>query len=179
MSDSSFAFGSPSERWSTVYLEHVAGFEVADTSGGNTFVTPDAMEEDADAHPITLRGVLKDEHFEVASLSGEYLLRNLVVPNLPLGFYGDKDSEPVILGATVEVLERAESEDPLEYVKGRMNTVKVSIAPTLGSLARVSCIRDPSLGGYGIDWFVAEKAGCEVSLFGGLMGVTVKYDKDE
>lgn len=179
MSDTGFEFGSPHERHSTVFLQHVAGFEVADTSGGNAFVTPEALEKDADARPITLRGVLRDEHFEVASLSGEYLLRNLVVPNLPLGFYGDEEGEPVILGATVEVQEREESEDPLEYAKGRINTVNVKIAPTLGSLARVSCIREPSLGGYGIDWFVAEKGGCEVSLFGGLMDVLVRYDQDE
>lgn len=98
MSSGSHEFGSPKERSSTIFLRHVAGFEVTDAGGETTFVTIDDLEKDADARPSTLRDILRGEYSEVSALSGEFLLRNLVVPNLPLGLYGDEDGlQPSLL----------------------------------------------------------------------------------
>ena len=177
MSDASFEFGSPSERRSTVYLEHIAGFEVNNAGGETTFVTPSDLEKDADASPLVLRRVLDGDYGEVAGLSGEYLLRNLIIPNLPVGFYGDEEGEPVILGTDITVQEPVESDDPLEYARGQRNSVNVVIVPTLGKLAHVSCIRDPRLGGYGVDWLSTDRASVFVSLFGGTLQAEIKYDQ--
>src|SRR4051812_14085042 len=97
------SFGSPEQRRSTVYLEHVAGFEVLDVSGNTTLVTVDSLEADTDIEPRRMRRILSGEQSEVAALSSKFLLRNLVIPNLPIGFYGDTEGSPVILGTTVEI----------------------------------------------------------------------------
>lgn len=177
MSNAGFEFGSPQERSSPVYLEHIAGFEVSNTGDETTFVTPADLERDADVNPMVLRRILDGEYSEVAGLSGEYLLRNLVLPNLPVGFYGDKDGDPVILGTNFTVNEPSEAEDALEYSRSQRNSVNVVIAPTLGKLAHISCVRDPRLGGYGIDWLIADRKGLYVSLFGGTLQAEIIYDQ--
>jgi len=178
MSQTSYKFGSPDRRFSTVFLQHVAGFEVNDVIGKTTFVTTGHLEKDADANPVTLRKVLKGRYKEVASLSGEFLLRNLVIPNLPVGFYGDPAGPPVILGASIDVQEPEFNVHPLEYGRSQSNTVRVDIAPTLGKLARVVCFREPSVGENGLDWLSSDREGCSLSVAGGIIQASINYEKN-
>ena len=172
-----FEFGTPRERKTTIYLEHVAGFEVSGIDGGTVFVTPADLEKDADADPINLRTILDSGPREIGVLSDEYLLRNLIIPNLPIGFYGNPDSDPVILDADIHVAGPEQSEDPLEYAKHKSNRVSVIFTPSLGELAGVSVIRETRLGNENIDWFEAARTGAAISLYGGVIHVQIGYDQ--
>jgi len=178
MADVGFEFSSPDQRLSTVFLQHTAGFEVSDVNGDITFITAADLEKDADANPVSLRDVLKSEYEEVAGLSGEYLLRNLVIPNFPVGFYGDESGPPVILGTNI-VVKAPATPSELEYSKSKYSTVSMGFTPTLGRLTNVACARQPRLGISNIDWFNAGRESCSVSLFGGLLKATILYDQNE
>lgn len=167
-------FKSPEYRRTPIFLDHVAGFEVLDADGNTVFVTIEDLERDADPNPAGLREILKGGPRDIGSLSDEYLLRNLVLPNLPIGFYGDPEEQPTIVGTSVEV-RGPQPPDELEFARHKSNSVIVRLAPTLGRLASVSAIRSPQLGGQGMDWFGADRNGCVVSFYGGTIQAHINY----
>jgi hypothetical protein len=171
-----YEFGSPEYRRSTVYLENIAGFEVAGTDGDTVFLTPQDLEKDADGDPVNLRAILESGPREIGTVSDEYLLRNLIIPNLPLGFYGDPEGEPVILDADIHVSGPEQSQDPLEYARHASNRVSVLFTPSLGKLAGISVIRETRLGSENIDWFQAGRPGTSISLYGGVIQAQIQYD---
>ncbi|MBX4201744.1 hypothetical protein KW803_02530 [Candidatus Saccharibacteria bacterium] len=170
-------FGTPRERKTTIYLEHVAGFEVSGVNGYTVFITPADLENDADTNPVNLRAILDSGPREIGVLSDEYLLRNLIIPNLPIGILGDPSSDPVILSAEVGVAGPEPSNDHLEYARSTSNRVYVYLTPSLGELAGVSIIREPRLGRENIDWFQAGRAGASISLYGGAIQAQIGYDR--
>lgn len=169
------AFSSPAERRSPVYLEHIRGFQVEGDPDDSLLTVKEIEAYAADADPVVLRAALKGWHDEVSELSGGYLLNNLVIPNLPVGFYGDKTAEPTVLSAQLHVRPPELFPDDLEYYRKNNNSVALSIVPTIGELAYVSCIRDNSLGRDMVDWFSASPSSCSFSLFGGLLETYIEY----